>query len=200
MAPQTLRTWAGIPPLAQIWPDGTALLLIDYQREYLAGRLPLTGVDAAVLRAQTVMALADGAGIPVIHIHHIASKPDASLFAPGTPAAEPIPGLEPREGHHRLTKGMPSSFYGTGLDELLREKGIGCLIIAGFMTHMCVDTATRDAMHRGYRVVVAGDACASRPLPGGIDGETLHRASLAALADRFADVVTVEDLKGLLPA
>ncbi|HZX32989.1 MAG TPA: cysteine hydrolase family protein [Rhodocyclaceae bacterium] len=200
MAPQTLRTWAGIPPVVQIRPAETALLLIDYQREYLDGRLPLTGAAAAIRGAEALMALADGAGIPVIHIHHIAAKSDATLFAPGTTAVEPIPGLEPREGHHRLTKGMPSSFHGTGLDELLRVQGIGCLLIAGFMTHMCVDTTTRDAVHRGYRAVVAGDTCASRPLPGGIDGKTQHRASLAALADRFADVVSVEALERLLTA
>jgi hypothetical protein len=45
----------------------------------------------------------------------------------------------------------------------------------------------------GYHVVVASDACTTRPLRdidgGVVDAATVHRVALASLADRFADVM-----------
>jgi len=70
------------------------------------------------------------------------------------------------------------------------------------MPHMCVDSTARDASQRGYRVIVAADACATRPLPAADDGEilladTIHRATLAALQDRFADVCNVAAIQAM---
>lgn len=196
---RTLRSWAGIVSNPPIRPQESALLLIDYQREYLDGKLPLPGAESAVARARLLVAMAEASAVPVIHIHHVSAKADAPLFAAGTPAVRAIPGLEPAAHHTTLSKTMPSAFHGTALAATLRERGIETLIIAGFMTHMCVDSTARDALHRGHRVVVVGEACATRSLPGGVEGETMHRASLAALADRFADVVDLEGLERMLP-
>ena len=96
---------------------------------------------------------------------------------------------------------MPNAFAGTGLDEQLKEFGRRELIIAGFMTHMCVSSSARAASELGYRTTVVADAAATRDLPdsrGGVIGaEDLHRAELAALSDRFAVIVaTARDLKG----
>ena len=61
--------------------------------------------------------------------------------------------------------------------------------------------ATRDAVPLGYDVIVADDACATRDLDGA-DGKTvphalLHQASLASLADTFADVQTTDSILAL---
>ena len=49
----------------------------------------------------------------------------------------------------------------------------------------------------GYHCTVIASACATRDLPDGRDGiipaEVVHRANLAALADRFARVVESVD-------
>jgi hypothetical protein len=54
----------------------------------------------------------------------------------------------------------------------------------------------------GYRVLVASDATATRPLPGarndpGLDADALQRASLAIMADRVADVMSVQEITAL---
>lgn len=54
----------------------------------------------------------------------------------------------------------------------------------------------------GYRVVVVGDAGATRALPGPrgdgqVDDATLHRAALSALADRFAEIFTTDAVPAL---
>ncbi|MNL40428.1 Isochorismatase family protein [compost metagenome] len=66
------------------------------------------------------------------------------------------------------------------------------------MTHACVSGAARDAVPLGYNVIVASDACATRDLTGP-DGktvlhETLHQASLVAMADTFADVLNAGEI------
>jgi nicotinamidase-related amidase len=99
-----------------------------------------------------------------------------------------------------VEKGLPNAFAGTGLDALLKDLGRSTIVVAGFMTHMCVSSTVRAALDLGYRAVVVGDATATRslPAPGGhgvVDAAALQAASLAALGDRFAIVVAApEDL------
>jgi nicotinamidase-related amidase len=61
------------------------------------------------------------------------------------------------------------------------------------MTHMCVSSTVRAALDRGYHTTVVAKATATRDLPdtdgGIIPAQILQRASLAALADRFAAIV-----------
>ena len=125
------------------------------------------------------------------------------MFAPGSAGAEIVAAVRPRAGHEVVTKGLPSSFVNTELDAKLRAAAIDTVVVAGLMMHMCVDATARDAVSRGYKVIVAADACATRDLPGP-DGEStisaseIHRATLAALADRFADVMRTGQLEPLL--
>ena len=92
-----------------------------------------------------------------------------------------------------MTKGMPNAFAGTELAEVLRKSGVESLIVAGFMTHMCVSSTVRAAVDLGFGCTVVAGACATRDLPDGQGGVIaagpLHWAELAALADRFAIVV-----------
>ena len=202
VTPLSLKQLAGLAPLVQISPSRTALLLIDYQREYLDGALPLAEVAAAIAQASRLRQWAVAAGIGRIHIHHHAKSASAALFAPGSSAAAPIEALTPASGEACLIKHLPSAFAGTDLAEHLQKAGVDTLLIAGCMTHNCVDATARDAFHRGYRVAVISDASATRdlPLPGGgiVAAATVQQATLAALADRMVEVFTVAELAALL--
>lgn len=188
---RTLLDIAGAPrhpsPL-----DRAALVLIDPQKEYTDGGVPLAGIDAAVAEAGRLLELARRSGVPVFHVvHH--GKPGAPLFDPAGPLAAIIPALAPADGEVVVTKGLPNGFAGTGLDGLVRATGRGELIVAGFATHMCVSSTARAALDLGWRTTVVAAACATRDLPdpqgGVIAAATVHQAHLAALADRFAVVV-----------
>lgn len=202
--PSTLRQFACLPRIQRIDPARTALLLIDFQREYVDGKLPLPGGERAIRNAAALAAMADACAMPVIHIHHVAASPAAALFAPGSTDVDPVDSLIPVPHHQRVEKRLPSAFHGTALAQRLDESGSTILIVAGLMTHACVDATTRDALHRGYGIVVAGDACASRDLPGH-DGNSIiphaviHAATLAALADRYADVLSTMEIAALCP-
>ena len=189
--PKTLLEIAGAPrhpsPLA-----ASALILIDPQTEYVSGGVPLEGIAAAVLEAHALLALARRNGVPVFHVvHH--GRPGGALFDPAGPGAAIIPELAPLAGEAVVIKNLPNAFAGTDLHRQLQAAGRSELIVAGFATHMCVSATVRAALDLGYRTTVVANAVATRDLPDPLGGivpaATLHRAELAALADRFAVVV-----------
>ena len=61
------------------------------------------------------------------------------------------------------------------------------------MTHMRLSATVRAALDHGYRCTVVAAACSTRDLPdsrgGVVSAAAVHRANLAAQADRFAKIV-----------
>lgn len=198
MSARTLRQIVGVAPNLQagatLAAARTAVLLIDYQNEYGNGPLALPDEAAASAAARQLRSWADQAGIVVIHVLHRAPA-GAPIFAPDSPGAAPLAGLAPALGETVILKHLPSAFSETKLAEVLQGKGIDTLLIAGYMTHNCVDSTARAAFHRGYRVGVVSDASATRDLPGPdgrtIPAATVHAAMLAGLGDRIAEIVDV---------
>ncbi len=96
-------------------------------------------------------------------------------------------------GESTIEKALPNAFAGTDLQQTLEDLGRKQLLFAGFQTHMCISSTVRVALDLGYASTVVARACATRDLPDGEGGVVaaadLHRASLAALSDRFALVV-----------
>lgn len=196
MTARTLRQIAGIRPGlqagARLQAARTAVVLIDYQNEYRSGPLALPDEPMASAAARQLRAWANRAGIALIHVLHQAPA-SAPVFAPDSFGALPIAGLEPAEGETIIRKHLPSAFAGTEFAEVLQARGFETLLMAGYMTHNCVDSTARDAFHRGFQVGVVADACATRDLPGP-DGHTMpastvQNAVLAGLGDRIAELV-----------
>lgn len=96
-------------------------------------------------------------------------------------------------GETVVYKGLPNAFAGTELDDVLKGFGRKNMISIGFMTHMCVNSTVCAGLDLGYGLAVVANACATRDLPDGRGGVvtagTLHQAELAALSDRFANIV-----------
>ncbi len=103
---------------------------------------------------------------------------DAGFFGKGTEGAHIHPAVAPRADEPVVVKHKVNSFLDTGLDELLKSKGVGSLVVAGAMSHMCVDAATRAALDLGYGVTLAHDAAATRDLA--FDGTEVPAASVQA--------------------
>ncbi|SDC10704.1 Nicotinamidase-related amidase [Cupriavidus sp. YR651] len=190
-APFTLLDAAGASRKPSAWTDAV-LVLVDHQREYVDGKLPLTGMPEAVAACADLLALARAHGTPVIHVVHHGKAGGA--FDPGGPFAAIIEGLTPKAGEQTVVKHLPNSFAGTELAAQLAATGRKELILAGFQTHMCISATARSALDHGYRVTLVANACATRDLPDPLGGDPLtaaelHRVTLAALNDRFATVV-----------
>ncbi|NTV71530.1 MAG: cysteine hydrolase [Azonexaceae bacterium] len=204
MSARTLRQIVGVQPSlhagATLVAAKTAVVFIDYQNEYRHGPLALPDEAAASKKARQLRAWADEAGIAVIHVLHRA-PPTAPIFAPDSAGFQPLDGLAPASGETVIHKHLPSAFTGTTLADVVQERAVDTLIVAGYMTHNCVDSTAREAFHRGYRVAIVADASATRDLPGP-DGQTIpaatvHAAVLAGLGDRIAELVDVATLAAI---
>jgi nicotinamidase-related amidase len=190
--PKTLFEMAGAKPEpARL--SNSALVIIDAQREYVDGALPLVGVDAAIAEAAQLLTRARKSGTPVIHVMH---KGRGALFNPDGRNFEIVAPLHPQTGETVIEKMHVSAFADTKLEEAIRGTGRKNLIIVGFMTHNCVSSTARAARDLGYVPTVVVAATATRDLPDGrgsvVPASTLQSASLAELADRTAWVVQKE--------
>jgi len=197
MAPSvTLRTLLGLPGQPAPLRD-SVLIMIDCQNTYRHGVMQLDGVEPALAEAARLLARAREAGIPVIHILHDAGAGAGSPYDTNAEIGQTSAEVAPAPGERVIVKRYPSAFQHTGLDARLRETGRHDLVLAGFMTHMCVNSTARDAYNRGYRPTIVASATATRELPGPdgvpVSAATLQAASLATITDLFGLVVTKPD-------
>lgn len=172
-------------------PAHTALIVIDMQRDFIepGGFGETLGNDVALLQAiiPTTSELIAGfrrAGLTVIHTREC-HRPDLSDCPPakrergnpklrigdpgpmgrilisGEEGADIIPDLYPIAGEIVIDKPGKGAFYATGLDDVLKTKGIRQLVFAGVTTEVCVQTSMREANDRGYECLLATDATES---------------------------------------
>jgi len=190
MAPKTLLEMAGVtpapPPLSQ-----STLVLIDVQREYVDGKLPLPDVQPALDEIGKLLRRARALQTPVIHIQH-QGKPGGA-FGPDTPGFEIASPAKPAPGEAVVHKNLPNAFASTDLSSRLAALKKPNVVLVGFMTHMCVEATARASIDLGFKATVIASATATRPLPDPLGGAALtadevQRNALAAIADRFATV------------
>ncbi|MFD7630740.1 isochorismatase family protein [Streptomyces sp. NPDC059851] len=176
----------------------SALILIDFQNTYRSGVMALEGAAPALAAAERLLAAARAAGAPVIHVVNDGGEGTpydirAEIGAISTEVA-------PVEGEPVVVKHLPNAFQDTALEQTLRELGAGGeLVLAGFMTHMCVAATAQGAFTLGYRATVVAEATATRPLPSPdgtvLTAAALQTAALTTIADLFGTVApTVDDL------
>lgn len=186
-AAKTLMQLAGLdltpPRLGE-----ACLVLIDIQNEYLAGPLALPDAGPAIARATALLNRARESGAAIIHIAHRGAP--GSLFDRSAERGAIIAPLSPRPGEIVIEKQLPNAFAGTDLNAQLAATGRKELVLAGFMTHMCVSSTARAALDLGFRTTIDADSCATRDLPDGKGGtiaaRLIHDVALAELSDRFA--------------
>ncbi|WP_125261868.1 isochorismatase family protein [Streptomyces alboflavus] len=178
----------------------TTLVLIDYQNTYTAGVMELEGASEALAAGARLLAAARAARIPVVHIVN-----DGGEGTPYDIRAEIgaiCDEVAPVDGEPVVVKQFPNSFHDTRLQEVLGELGVEAgadLVLAGFMTHMCVTFTAQGAFNLGYRPTVVAEATATRTLAdtdgAALPAAALHTAALATIGDLFGRVApTVDDL------
>ena len=196
-AAKTLLQMAGASPTPAKLSEA-AVVIIDAQNEYVSGKLPLEGVEAALANIASLLKAARAAGAPVIHI--VQRGRPGGLFDPAGDAFRIAPPAAAASGEPVIEKPLPNSFSKTDLHAALQATGRKSLVLAGFMTHMCVSATARAALDHGYSTTVLWDAAATRALPDPLGGPDipaaqLHRTALAELADRFATIARTADIK-----
>jgi len=175
-----------------------ALVIIDIQNDYFpGGKIELVGAEAAALNAAKLQSYFRKQGWPVINVQHIARSETATFFLPDTFGAEIHQDVAPLADEAVIVKYYPNSFRDTSLGSVLEQLGVTDLVVAGMMTHMCIDTTVRAANDLGFNVTLAGDACATKDLE--FDGATVlardvQTSYLAAIEGSFASVVPADSI------
>ena len=175
-----------------------ALVIVDIQNDYFpGGAMPLEGSPEAAANAAKLLAAFRAKGLPVVHVQHLSTRPGATFFLPDTKGAEINEAVAPQAGERKIVKHTPSSFRGTDLQEHLKSVGADQLVIAGMMTHMCIDSTVRAAFDLGYACTLAHDACATRALV--LNGKTIpaaqvHESFLAGINGLFAKLATSDEI------
>ena len=186
----TLRQLVGLADQPATLADST-LIMIDCQNTYTQGVMELEGVQPALDQAAELLGRARTAGIPIVHIMHDAGE--GSPYDVRDEIGQIVERVAPREGELVIVKTFPNAFIGTDLDQRLTAAPGRDLILAGFMTHMCVSSTARGAFSLGYRPAVVAGATATRALPGPrgepVSAAALQAASLAGISDLFGIVV-----------
>jgi nicotinamidase-related amidase len=174
-----------------------ALLLIDIQNDYFpGGDMELAGIDKASANAAELLARFRDAKQPLIHVRHVFPSAGAPFFRPDTAGAEIHPSVAPVAGEKVVTKNFVNAFQQTDLKSLLDAMGVNELVIAGAMSHMCIEGTTRAASDLGYKCQVIHDACATREQEFNgrkISAEDVHGAAMSTLGFAYADVLALKD-------
>ena len=106
---------------------------------------------------------------------------------PGSKEAEFLPEIAPKGDEIIINKTASGVFNSTNLEYILRNMNIDSLYVCGVYTNECVSTTVRDACDRGFITTLINDACAT------VTPE-LHNATLSTLRDRYARVITSDEV------
>ncbi len=134
-----------------------ALVVIDVQQGMflVPDAKPHEG-EAVVARIRGLLDRAREAGTAVFFVQHDGGPGDILDSAgPGFPFR---PELTPQPDERVTVKRHCNAFQATDLEAALKTAGVDHLIVCGMQSDYCVDTATRAAVERGFRVTLVGDA------------------------------------------
>ncbi|NUS44088.1 MAG: cysteine hydrolase [Mycobacteriaceae bacterium] len=189
----TLREVSGLSARLPLLSE-SALIMIDCQNTYRSGVMTLDGADAAIAAAAALLERARTAAVPVIHI--VNDGGEDSLYDIRAHSGAIVDELAPVDGEPVVVKQVPNAFHGTDLETTLRTAGFNPgsdLLLAGFMTHMCVTFTAQGAFNLGYRPTVIADTTATRTLatPAGspLPAAALKQSALTTITDLFGLVV-----------
>lgn len=174
------------PSLLEAWPEyGPALrerLLPALVRLLAAGRAAGAEVVYTVIESLTLDGRDRGLDHKLSDIH----------VPRGSPLARVLPEVAPLGDEIVLPKTSSGVFNSTNLDYVLRNLGIRNVVVAGLLTDQCVDMAVRDGADRGYYMVCAADACATKTV-------ARHEWALKAFGG-YCLVQTVDEVAAALAA
>ena len=176
-----------------------AIMIIDMLNDFVTGGLRVERAGRIIQPLRKLVEAARKHKVPVIYSNdaHYASDHEVvhkwgGHAIKGTPGAEVIPELAPKEQDFIVDKRTYSGFYETGLEPLLRSlykgEGVKTVILGGLHTNICVRHTSADAFFRGYKIVIAKDGAEAFT-------QEAQEEGLAYLKDVYnAEIKTVDEI------
>lgn len=174
-------------------PTRAALILVDLQEEQRRDPYYVVpDLDAVLGNARRLLDAARTNGLRVVHVAYkrdfrqVPRRPFEPVTADGRPTfsdvSSPLTAICSEvapQGDETVIEKNDSSAFSTGaLDPLLREDGVEWIVVAGVWTEACVAATVRDAIPRGFRVLLVKDACGSGTI-------AMHQTGILNLANRL---------------
>ena len=173
-----------------------ALVVVDAQNEFSGGgQRPVPNHPAALAAIRRQVDRARQQGRPIAWIRHYNKPHETPAFARGTWGAKFSPGLGPQTGfgiEALFEKDVYGAFTGTLIEKWLRFHEVQSVLIVGFYAHMCLSTCAREALSRGFHVLLDPEATGSCDLEsepfGKQTAEEVRRTALLHLTNMGAIV------------
>jgi nicotinamidase-related amidase len=184
--------------------------------------LPAERAHSVTDQAGRALEIARAAGMPVVHVATWQEAPSpwgsregrnpfwawqngkpivgadfvrqAGKCLAGSPYAEFMPEVEPRQGEPVVVKFRYSGFYMTDLELVLRSFGVRTLVVGGVNTNNCVLHTSFDAQARDYAVVLLEDAC------GSMNGPEYHDIGVKQIEASVGWISDVEEFGSVMRA
>jgi len=178
-----------------------AVVVVDMLNDFVSGELANPRSEAITANIAALLEEARSKGWLVVYGNdaHLPGDPEEAVWGPhamaGTPGADVIPDLAPRDGDIVLPKRFYSSFHETGLDSILRQNNVDEVILTGQHTNICVRHTASDAFNAGLRITVPEDGVAMFEEPGMTDEEydRVQADALAYLAKVYGATIVDTD-------
>jgi ureidoacrylate peracid hydrolase len=193
-------------------PEHAALLVIDVQNDFVAdgGYFHRVGADIGTIQKSVIpplVRLIDAAretGILVVFIQAIydarylsapmrerdlRTKRDMPRCLAGSWGADFF-AVRPISSEPIIVKHRYSGMINTGLDALLKQRGVKSLLLTGVATDTCVESTARDAYFINYYVTLIADCC-------GAANEHDHLGALKRFERDYGSVITSSDVMGV---
>lgn len=191
-------------------PATTALLVVDMQNHFVAegGLSKVATAHGIIDNINRLAAAMRDAGGTVVWVHSTFTHDGRGAwrmffgnFISADREEEVRSGLVEGSWGHRfhadleIDPGDPTvskdrfSAFAAGascLDDELRRRGIGTVLVTGTMTNVCCDSTARDAMMLDYRATLIDDANAAHT-------DEAHVAALTTFASVFGDVISTDE-------
>ncbi|MER9653255.1 isochorismatase family protein [Mesorhizobium sp. M0152] len=178
-----------------------AAVFIDLQEEHRQDeRYLVEGFEKILANVQRLQAVARQNHVPLYHWAYIVDldrqeRPFHPLGPDGKSAfsdkSDPLTDIchevAPTNGETFLIKAEASAFRTGPAADQLRASGIEWLVVAGVWTEACIDATVKDALAKGFRVLLVKDACGS-------GSAAMHQTAILNLANRlYGGAVTDTD-------
>ncbi|RWN23777.1 MAG: isochorismatase family protein [Mesorhizobium sp.] len=187
-------------PIA-IKPGTVAAIFIDLQEEHRQDpRYLVEGFSSILAKVQRLQAAARGNHVPLYHwayivdfdsqdrpFHPLGEDGKSAFSDKSDPLTEICREVAPINGEALLIKAEASAFRSGPAARDIMSLGIEWLVVAGVWTEACIDASVKDAVAKGFRVLLVKDACGS-------GSAAMHQTGILNLANRlYGGAVTDTD-------
>ena len=167
----------------------TALVVIDLQHAIVSRETAPYSPTDVIRNVRTLADTLRSHGVTIDEVLRLTVDQSMPRPAGGIPsnASDLIPEIGLQSSDVVILKRQWGAFYGTGLDQQLRRRGIRTIIMAGIATNIGVESTARAAFDRGYELIFAEDAMSSI-------GAEAHRFSTTQIFPRMGRVRSSKEI------